>query len=79
MSSDVQARGGSSMTLNGIEKIKDEGGDFIVLVDYGCEGLSVWSQHETAKEAIKSLASYVGSGCLVRLVRVDLAVTEAGS
>jgi len=44
------------MKINLIEKIDSNGGDFIVLVDYGSEGLVVGGQYPGVKEAVLSLA-----------------------
>ena len=41
------------MKLNGISKIDNEGGDYLVLTDYGQEGLSVTHQCDTPEEAAK--------------------------
>jgi hypothetical protein len=61
------------VTINQIAKINEDKGDYLVLVDYGVEGLAVWSQHGTVTEALGSLASGgPGPLCLVVLVRFDV-------
>lgn len=63
------------MIVNGIEKIKDDAGDYLVLVDYGCEGIAVARQCPTLDEAIAETArgGIIGPVCIVRLVRFDAA------
>ena len=43
------------MFLSTIKKLKDVGRDYTVLLDYGPEGISVLSQHETIAEAVKAM------------------------
>ena len=61
------------MTLNGITKIKDDAGDYIVLTDYGCDGISVSHQAATAKEAVQWMMTcgYTGNQAIVKLVRIN--------
>ena len=61
------------MVINGINKIKDNDGDYLVLIDYFCEGLSVVQQCATLDDALTQIASggFSGPMCLVRLVRLD--------
>jgi len=42
------------MKINNIESIDETKGKFLIVTDYGCEGLSITSQHESAMEAIKN-------------------------
>lgn len=61
------------MTFNGIDKIKDDAGDYIVLTDYGQDGISVSHQAESLVEAAEWM---IGSGAcapqsIVKLVRVQ--------
>ena len=61
------------MIINGIPRIKDDGGDYLILTDYGGEGLAVTSQWGSLEEAISSIA-FNESGSwqsLVKLVRID--------
>ena len=61
------------MKLNGISKIKEEAGEYIVLTDYGMEGISVSHQAKTAAEAVTwALSSGYGSPhTVVKLVSID--------
>ena len=62
------------MIFNGSSKIKDDGGDYIVLIDNGCEGLSVAVQKHTHEAAIKWImsGSYGSVHTIVKLVRLDI-------
>ena len=62
------------MILNASSKISDDGGDYIVLADYGTEGISVAHQFTTLQEALQVF----GGGAydcltLVKLVRFEVA------
>ncbi len=61
------------MTLNGITKIKDDAGDYIVLTDYGTEGISVSYQAATSKDAVKWMMTcgYTGNMSIVKLVKIN--------
>lgn len=61
------------MIFNGSSKIKDDGGDYLVLVDYGCEGFSVSHQAATHEDALRWMTenSYGSPQTLVKLVRVE--------
>ena len=61
------------MIFNGSDKIKDDGGDYLVLTDYGCEGFSVTHQTETHEDALRWMTecNYGSPQTLVKLVRVD--------
>ena len=61
------------MMLNNT-RIKSDGGDYVVLLDYGTEGMSVLSQHDDLQESIKALTEcdYSSQKALVKLVRFDL-------
>ncbi len=57
------------MKINQTTKFDNKAGDFVVLTDYGSEGLSVQSQHKTPEEAIRALSSTVGAPqVIVKLV-----------
>lgn len=43
------------MILNSISKIIDDGRDYVVLIDYGTEGISVLSQHLNISGAFKAM------------------------
>lgn len=49
------------MKINQMDKIDDDKGDWIILVDYGCEGICVKGQYSTPEEAIKNLGGAGGS------------------
>ena len=59
------------LTFNGTRKIEDAAGDYIVLTDYGTEGLAVSHQAATLREAVEfQAASSRGPSAIVRLVRL---------
>ena len=60
------------MIFNGIAKIDDHGGDYIVLGDYGLEGLSIVHQAQTAENALCWMTrnNYVQQ-TLVKMVRIE--------
>ena len=62
------------MIFNGSEKILNNGKDYLVLVDYGMEGISVGSQHETLAKALLWMheAAYWSPMTIVKLVRVNI-------
>jgi len=45
------------MKLNKSDKISDDGGDWLILIDYRSEGFSVKGQYDTPEEAILNLGS----------------------
>jgi len=49
------------MKINQSEKIDDKKGDWIILNDYGSEGLVVHGQYKAPEEAIKNLTSSCGA------------------
>ena len=59
------------IALNEIGKIKSDGGDYLLLVDYGCEGIAVGSQHTSLASAISS-ALYGSNNpqAIVKIVRI---------
>ncbi len=64
------------MKINQIEKIDDKKGDWIILSDNGCEGLSVVGQYKTPEEAIQNLGRYGGSSqTIVKLIDFTLSLT----
>lgn len=63
-------------TFNHIEKIDENGGDYIVLVDYFCEGISVKSQHKTITGALAAMGETGSPESIVKLVRVELNEVE---
>jgi uncharacterized membrane protein len=65
------------MIFNGSSKIKDDGGDYLVLTDYDMEGFSVSHQDTTIESALKWIAScgYTSPMTLVKLVRIEMKET----
>ncbi len=56
------------MKLNKIDSIDPKGGDWLVLTDYGTEGIAVTSQHKRVEEAILALGEHgTGSEAIVLL------------
>ena len=51
---------GEDMKINQIPTIDDKKGDWIILADYGSEGLCVLGQYKTPEEAIKNLGGAGG-------------------
>lgn len=45
------------MKFNQSDKIDNDGGDWVVLNDYGSEGFTVDGQYKTSEEAISSFSS----------------------
>ena len=63
------------VVFNGIRKIDDATRkDYIVLTDYGSEGLAVSYQSESLRDAIDwiSTTDYSGTHSLVKLVRLKI-------
>lgn len=62
------------MTFNGISKINGDLGDYILLRDYGQEGMAVGGQYATLDEAMSDLCSGEGTSpaTIVKLVRVEV-------
>jgi len=60
------------IALTGISRISDDSGRYLLLVDYGSEGLSVFGQFKTAEDAIKVLlqGGYGGAAAIVKIVSV---------
>ena len=53
-------RGSFEMKINQTKKISDKDGDWIILVDYGSDGIVVKGQYKTPEEVIKNLGGYGG-------------------
>lgn len=66
------------MKLNSIEDIDSNGGDYLLLVDYGYEGLSVSSQHETLPDAVNAAmrGNISGPTAIVKLVEVPIEAAQ---
>jgi len=66
------------MILNGSKKIQDDGGDYLVLVDYLTDGFAVSRQARTLEEALQVIAQDCSgeSRTLVRLVRFEVEEVE---
>lgn len=62
------------MKLNGIRKIDNNGGDYLVLTDYGLEGIAVSHQCETAGEAAQWMMSsdYSSPQAVVMVVHASI-------
>ena len=61
------------MVFNGSDKIKNDGGDYLVLIDGGSDGFYVAHQAETHEDALRLMTEneYKLPQTLVKLVRVD--------
>jgi roadblock/LC7 domain-containing protein len=56
------------MKVNGISQIDSDGGKYIVLIDFGNEGLIVEEQYQSFSEAIKAVAQTLsGNASIVML------------
>ena len=55
------------MKINQIDKIDDKKGDWIILTDYGMEGISVTGQYKTPEEAVKNLGRDCSAQSIVKL------------
>ena len=64
------------MKLNGIRKIDNNGGDYLVLTDYGQEGIAVSHQCETAEEAAQWMMSsdYSSPHAVVKVVHASISL-----
>jgi hypothetical protein len=61
------------MKLNTINSIDGSKGDFLLLVDYGCEGMTIAVQRESLEEIIKDFGSdWSGNKTVVKLVEIDI-------
>ena len=58
------------MKLNGIRKIDESKGRYIVLCDFGSEGLSVMEQYDDLEEAVKDVCERSGPCSIVQLAEV---------
>jgi hypothetical protein len=67
------------MKLNGMDKILNDGRDFLMLVDYGQDGISVMGQYHSAGEALSAaLRSSMGSAvAIVKLVDIPESSEDA--
>lgn len=67
-----------SLFLNYSDRIKDDGNDYILLADYGSEGMSVQSQHETLWGAVEAMHRYAHAQMtIVKVCRMDIKETDA--
>jgi len=61
------------MKLNTINSISENKGDFLLLVDYGCEGIAVVAQRESLEEIIKEFGGdWSGNKAVLKLVDIDI-------
>lgn len=58
------------MKLNGISKIDESRGKYIVLCDFGTEGMAVMEQYEDLSEAVADVCARSGPCAVVQLVEV---------
>lgn len=58
------------MILNTSSKIQDNGKDYLLLLDYGREGIVVYSQHETLTDAIIGALDKKSLGLAISIVKV---------
>ena len=67
------------MKLNGISKIDNNGGDYLVLTDYGAEGLAVSHQCDTAEDAAKWMIAcdYGSPQAVVKVVSASISCENA--
>jgi hypothetical protein len=65
------------MTFNGIERIKEEAGDYIVLTDYYEDGIAVSHQSQTLEGAVAwmTACAYGNPQSIVKLVRIQATET----
>ena len=61
--------------MNGISKIDDTAGDFVILCDYGTEGIAVVQQCPTAESAAKWVMLNNGGSPLAVVKLVDFSIT----
>lgn len=66
------------MKINQMTKIDDKKGDWLILTDYGTEGIAVTSQHKTPEDAIKNLGGLGGDAqAIVKLVDFQFTTSDA--
>jgi len=64
------------MIFNQINQIDNQKGDYIIMTDYGFEGLRVHSQHHSIEEAISNIG---GNGCsqaILKLVKFNIDIAH---
>ncbi len=61
------------MKLNGMKKIDESKGRYIVLCDYGTEGIAVIEQYDDLAEATGCALGHPGNCAIVELVEVRAA------
>ena len=68
------------MKVNSIGQIDSNAGQWLVLTDYGTEGIAVTSQHDRVEDAILALGEQsTGSEAIVLLPDLTLSVTKGDS
>lgn len=68
------------MKIINTDRIKPDGGDYLVLADLGSEGLTVDSQHETVEDAIAGMAKSTWSrNTLVKVVSLTCTILPPSS
>jgi len=70
-----------NVALNGSKKINKSRGDYLVLADYGQEGIGVLRQEDTLQNAIEGMLEYPTDYpmSIVKLIRIDLPQDETCS
>ena len=66
------------MFLSNIEGLVEDAGDFVILVDYGQNGISIYSQHQELEDAMgMMLRGDLGSPmAMVKLCRIETPVEK---
>ena len=69
----------NTIVFNGSEAVKDNGGDYMIIMESGYQGFSVLSQHADLPSALTQICTDKASrsGTLVRLIRLEVAESEA--
>jgi len=69
------------VALNGSKKINKLQGDYLVLADYGQEGIGVMRQEDTLQNAIEGMLEYPTDYpmIIVKLIRIELPQDETCS
>lgn len=60
------------MKFNQIKKIGSDAGDYIILTDYGYEGLSVYGQYTSLEEALSNIGRTGNDQAIVKLINFNI-------
>lgn len=63
---------GEPIAIIGTEKINESDGDYLLLIDNGVEGISIFAQCETVTEAVQLSGEAYAKPTLVKLVKVEV-------